>query len=91
MLAGVTAGYHDYEQDPRLINQLSTNPFAVVTNKGRLSLALSEPQQFTPGTNFSYAHTCVALLSYAAASARSERACESSFARCSGGSAPEIA
>jgi CubicO group peptidase (beta-lactamase class C family) len=65
MLAGMTAGYHDYELDPRLNTQLYTNPFGAVTTKRQLSLALSEPQQFTPGTNFSYAHSDYVILGLA--------------------------
>jgi CubicO group peptidase (beta-lactamase class C family) len=62
MLAGMSAGYHDFEVDPRLNTQLYSNPFGVVTTKRQLSLALSEPQQFTPGTNWSYAHSDYVIL-----------------------------
>jgi CubicO group peptidase (beta-lactamase class C family) len=65
MLAAMTAGYHDYELDPRLNTQLYSNPFGVVTTKRQLSLALDEPQQFTPGTNWSYAHSDYVILGLA--------------------------
>jgi CubicO group peptidase (beta-lactamase class C family) len=56
MLAGMTAGYHDYEVDPRLTTALYSNPFGAITTRDQLRLALSRPQQFAPGTNWSYAH-----------------------------------
>jgi CubicO group peptidase (beta-lactamase class C family) len=65
MLAGMSAGYHDFEVDPRLSTQLYRNPFGVVTTKRQLSLALSRPLQFTPGTNWSYAHSDYVILGLA--------------------------
>lgn len=65
MLAGMSAGYHDYEVDPRLSAQLYANPFGTVTTERRLALALSEPQQFAPGTNWSYAHSDYLILGLA--------------------------
>jgi CubicO group peptidase (beta-lactamase class C family) len=62
MLASMTAGYHDYEIDPALTNALYNNPFATITTQYQLKLALDEPQQFTPGTNFSYAHSNYVIL-----------------------------
>lgn len=62
MLAAMTAGYHDYEQDPLLTQALYTNPFGVITTKDQLRLALDEPQQFTPGTNWSYSHSDYVIL-----------------------------
>jgi CubicO group peptidase (beta-lactamase class C family) len=47
MLAGMTAGYHDYELDP-LLTTLYANPFRAITTQDQLRLALDQPQQFTP-------------------------------------------
>lgn len=55
MLAAMTAGYHDYELDPLLTWALYTNPFGPITTQDHLRLALDLPQQFKPGTNWSYA------------------------------------
>jgi CubicO group peptidase (beta-lactamase class C family) len=62
MLAAMTAGYHDFEVDPLLTDALYTNPFGVITTNDQLRLALDEPQQFTPGTNWSYAHSDYGIL-----------------------------
>ncbi len=62
MLAAMTAGYHDYELDPLLTKALYTNPFGAITTQDQLRLALDEPQQFTPGTNWSYAHSDYVIL-----------------------------
>ena len=62
MLASMTAGYHDYEIDPLLTDALYNNPFVTITTHYQLKLALREPQQFTPGTNFSYAHSNYVIL-----------------------------
>jgi CubicO group peptidase (beta-lactamase class C family) len=65
MLAGMTAGYHDFELDPLLNDALYSNPFGVITTKDQLRLALDQPQQFTPGTNWSYAHSDYVILGLA--------------------------
>ncbi len=65
MLVGMTAGYHDYELDPRLSQSLYTNPFRAITTADQLRWALDEPQQFTPGTNWSYAHSDYVILGLA--------------------------
>jgi CubicO group peptidase (beta-lactamase class C family) len=62
MLAAMTAGYHDFELDPLLTDALYTNPFGAITTKDQLRLALDQPQQFTPGTNWSYAHSDYVIL-----------------------------
>jgi len=62
MLAAMTAGYHDYELDPLLTDALYTNPFGAITTNDQLRLALDLPQQFTPGTNWSYAHSDYVIL-----------------------------
>jgi CubicO group peptidase (beta-lactamase class C family) len=65
MLARMTAGYHDYELDPLLAQTLYSNPFGAITTKNQLRLALDEPQQFTPGTNWSYSHSNYVILGLA--------------------------
>jgi CubicO group peptidase (beta-lactamase class C family) len=62
MLARMTAGYHDYELDPRLSQGLYSNPFGAVTTQDQLRLMLDEPLQFKPGTNWSYAHSDYVIL-----------------------------
>jgi CubicO group peptidase (beta-lactamase class C family) len=62
MLAQMTAGYHDYVLDPRLANELYSDPFRETTTREQVSLALSQPQQFTPGTNWSYSHSDYVIL-----------------------------
>ncbi|MBV8991255.1 MAG: beta-lactamase family protein, partial [Solirubrobacterales bacterium] len=63
MLASMTAGYHDYEIDPAVIpDRLYNNPFVTITTQFQLKLALDKPQQFPPGTNFSYAHSNYVIL-----------------------------
>jgi CubicO group peptidase (beta-lactamase class C family) len=65
MLASMTAGYHDYELDPILLKDLYQNPFGAITTQDQLRLALDRPQQFTPGTNWSYAHSDYVILGLA--------------------------
>jgi CubicO group peptidase (beta-lactamase class C family) len=65
MLARMTAGYHDFEQDPLLTKMLYRNPFGAVTTQDQLRLALDEPLQFTPGTNWSYSHSDYVILGLA--------------------------
>jgi CubicO group peptidase (beta-lactamase class C family) len=65
MLAGMTAGYHDYELDPKLGEMIYTNPFGEVTTQDQLRLMLDRPLQFTPGTNWSYSHSDYVVLGLA--------------------------
>lgn len=65
MLAGMSAGYHDFELDKRLSTALYSNPFGNISTQFQLHLALSRPQQFTPGTNWSYAHSDYVILGLA--------------------------
>ena len=62
MLASMTAGYHDFELDPRLYNKLYDDPFTTITTQFQMKLLLDKGQQFTPGTNFSYAHSNYVIL-----------------------------
>jgi CubicO group peptidase (beta-lactamase class C family) len=66
-LAGMTAGYHDYVVDPELTQLLYTNPFQQFSTKLQLRLMLKLPQQFTPGTNWSYSHSDYVVLGLALA------------------------
>jgi CubicO group peptidase (beta-lactamase class C family) len=66
-LARMTAGYHDFEQDPKLTQMMYSNAFGVVTTRDQLRLALDEPLQFTPCTNWSYAHSNYVILGLALA------------------------
>jgi CubicO group peptidase (beta-lactamase class C family) len=65
MLAGMTAGYHDYALDPLFADKLFANPFGAITASHQLRLALDAPQQFTPGTNWSYSHSNYVILGLA--------------------------
>ncbi len=61
-LASMTAGYHDFELDPRLYNRLYADPFTTITTQFQMKLLLDTRHQFTPGTNFSYAHSNYVIL-----------------------------
>jgi CubicO group peptidase (beta-lactamase class C family) len=65
MLAGMSAGYHDFEVDPRLAKTLYTNPFKPIGTADQLRWAFDEPLQFTPGTNWSYSHSDYVILGLA--------------------------
>ena len=65
MLAGMTAGYHDYVRDARLGDSIYGTPFDPVSTHTRLGLAFSQPLMFPPGTNFSYSHSNYVLLGLA--------------------------
>ncbi len=62
MLAGMSSGYFDYEQNPRLTAQLYADPFRTITTSDQLRLAFSRRQLYKPGTNWSYAHTNYVIL-----------------------------
>ena len=62
MLANQTTGYPDYETDPAWLASFNDNPFHIFTYEERLKYAFSRPQQFPPGTNWSYAHTNFMIL-----------------------------
>jgi CubicO group peptidase (beta-lactamase class C family) len=64
-LAGMSAGYHDYEEDEQLSKMIYGNPFGEVTTQDQLRLMLDEPLQFTPGTNWSYSHSDYVVLGLA--------------------------
>ncbi len=62
MLASMSAGYHDYEQDTSLANYIYGRPFQAMTSAEQLQLAFSKQIQFKPGSNFSYAHSDYVIL-----------------------------
>lgn len=62
MLARMTAGYHDFELDPRLTQMLYADPFLNITTADQLRLMLDEPMQFAPGSNWSYSHSDYVVL-----------------------------
>jgi CubicO group peptidase (beta-lactamase class C family) len=64
-LAGMSAGYHDFEVDPHLIKAIYGNPFKPVTTADQLRWAFDKPLQFTPGTNWSYSHSDYVILGLA--------------------------
>ena len=64
-LARMTAGYHDYELDPKLVETIYSNPFGEVTTRDQLRLALDKPLQFAPGTNWNYSHSDYVILGLA--------------------------
>jgi CubicO group peptidase (beta-lactamase class C family) len=62
MLANNTSGYPDYETNPTFIAQQYANPLRSWTVDQRLALAFATPVLYTPGTNWSYAHTNTMIL-----------------------------
>ncbi|GIH03299.1 hypothetical protein Rhe02_13660 [Rhizocola hellebori] len=62
MLANQTTGYPDFETDPKWGDAYVQNPFQSWGYEERLKYAFSRPQQFPPGTNWSYSHTNFMIL-----------------------------
>jgi CubicO group peptidase (beta-lactamase class C family) len=74
MLANMTSGYDDYVRQTNFILAFYANPFANFSTKKQLDIGLAKcirPKpstgcvQFTPGSNFSYAHTNYVILGLA--------------------------
>ena len=57
MLANQTSGYPDYETDETFSRIFYRDPFQPMGYARRLRIAVSRPQLFPPGTNWSYSHT----------------------------------
>lgn len=62
MLANMTAGYPDFEQNPDFAKQFYANPFRQWTPAEQIAIGLSTPRRFAPGTNWDYAHTNYVIL-----------------------------
>ena len=65
MLANMTAGYPDLAQNPKLAQELYSDPFRQWTTDDQLALGLSMPRVFAPGTNWDYSHTDYVILALA--------------------------
>ncbi len=64
MLTNQTSGYPDYETDPAWLAAFNNDPFHMFTYEERITYAFARPQQFEPGTNWSYAHTNFMILGH---------------------------
>ncbi len=64
MLTNQTSGYPDYETDPAWLAAFNNDPFHMFTYEERIKYAFERPQQFEPGTNWSYAHTNFMILGH---------------------------
>jgi CubicO group peptidase (beta-lactamase class C family) len=65
MLTNMTAGYPDFEQNPKINQLLYTDPFRQWTPDEQIALGLSTPRVFAPGTNWDYSHTDYVILGLA--------------------------
>jgi CubicO group peptidase (beta-lactamase class C family) len=65
MLANMTAGYPDFEQNPMLDQRLYADPFHQWTPQEQIELGLSTPRVFAPGTNWDYSHSDYVILGQA--------------------------
>lgn len=63
-LAQMTSGYQDYVQDPKLLDELSADPFGYVSTERQLVTA-AKPLLYKPGTNWNYSHTNYVILGLA--------------------------
>jgi CubicO group peptidase (beta-lactamase class C family) len=61
----MTAGFPDFEQNPKLEQRLYTDPFGQWTPEEQITLGLSTPRLFAPGTNWDYSHTDYVILGQA--------------------------
>jgi len=64
-LAGSRSGYSDYVTNPALTKRLYANPFQYFSTAYQLSLGVTKPLHYPPGTSFNYAHTNFVLLGLA--------------------------
>jgi CubicO group peptidase (beta-lactamase class C family) len=65
MLANMTAGYPDFVQNPKLVQELYADPFRQWTPEEQIEIGLSTPRVFAPGTNWDYSHTDYVILGQA--------------------------
>lgn len=64
MLTNQTSGYPDFEENADFLAAYNADPFHLFTYEERIDYAFSTPQQFEPGTNWSYAHTNFMILGH---------------------------
>jgi CubicO group peptidase (beta-lactamase class C family) len=62
MLANMTAGYPDFVQNDQFVKAIYENPFRAWTADEQISIGLSTPRVFAPGTNWDYSHTNYVIL-----------------------------
>ncbi|RCW69497.1 serine hydrolase domain-containing protein [Pseudorhodoferax soli] len=62
MLANMTSGYADYVYEPQVLVGTDADPFRQWRNEELLSIGVSRPLMFTPGTNWGYSHTNYLIL-----------------------------
>lgn len=55
-LLNMTSGYADYVCQPAILNSLDVNPLRQWTSDELISIGMSAPEQFAPGTNWGYSH-----------------------------------
>ncbi|HEY3674652.1 MAG TPA: serine hydrolase domain-containing protein [Candidatus Tumulicola sp.] len=61
-LAQMTSGYVDYVYQPEVINGTYRDPFHAWPSDELISIGVSKPLQFAPGTNWGYSHTNYVIL-----------------------------
>lgn len=64
-LARMTAGYHDFVQEPEFAPEFYGNPFREWTTRDQLHPATDLPLWYSPGTNWNYSHTDYVILGLA--------------------------
>lgn len=64
-LARMTAGYHDFVQEPEFAPEFYGNPFREWTTQDQLHPATDLPLWYSPGTNWNYSHTDYVILGLA--------------------------
>jgi D-alanyl-D-alanine carboxypeptidase len=62
MVGSSTSGYPDFESYPPFVARLYADPFQHWTEPELIGLALSRPQWYEPGTNWSYSHANFVIL-----------------------------
>jgi CubicO group peptidase (beta-lactamase class C family) len=65
MLTNMTAGYPDFVQNAGFIKLFYEDPFRQWTPEEQISIGLSTPRIFAPGTNWDYSHTNYVILGQA--------------------------
>lgn len=65
MLASMTSGYFDYVRDADFNTALYADPFRQWTPQELISISVSHPHVFAPGTNWDYSHAGYVILGQA--------------------------